>query len=55
MHNTAGMNVYVCYFDGSNKPPNRVQVTVNYPYQPFFGLGWPTVTVNAAAQGRIMY
>ena len=38
----------------SNGPPNRVQVVVAYPYEPFFGLGWPTVTVNAAAEGRIM-
>ena len=37
-----------------NKTPNRVQVVVAYPYKPFFGLGWPTVTVNAAAEGRIM-
>jgi len=28
---------------------------VRYPYQPFFGLGWPTVNVNAAAEGRIMF
>jgi len=32
-----------------------VRVSVSYAYQPFFGLGWPTLTVNAAAQGRIMY
>ena len=42
-----------------NKPCNAalclVRVTVSYPYKPFFGLGWPTVTVNAAAQGRIAY
>lgn len=37
-----------------NKTPNRVQVVVSYLYHPFFGLGWPTVTVNAAAEGRIM-
>jgi hypothetical protein len=37
-----------------NKAPNLVQVVVTYPYHPFFGLGWPTVNVNAAAQGRIM-
>jgi Flp pilus assembly protein TadG len=37
-----------------NKTPNRVQVVVAYPYKPFFGLGWPTITVNAAAEGRIM-
>jgi len=31
-----------------------VQIVVSYPYQPAFGLGWPTITVNAAAEGRIM-
>src|SRR5256885_14661824 len=54
-HNTSGMNVYVCYFDGVNTAPHRVGVVVNYPYQAFFGLGWPTLTVRAAAQGRIAY
>jgi hypothetical protein len=38
----------------SNATPNRVQVVVAYPYSPFFNLGWPTVTVSAAAEGRIM-
>jgi Flp pilus assembly protein TadG len=38
-----------------NKSPCLVQVTVNYPYQPIFGLGWPTVNVNAAAEGRIIF
>jgi Flp pilus assembly protein TadG len=53
-----GMTVTATYPDGTsstlNKTPNRVQVTVSYPYQPFFGLGWPTVNLNAAAEGRIM-
>jgi len=55
LHDSTAMSINVCYFDGDNKAPHNVGVTVNYPYQPFFGLGWPTVTVNAAAQGRIMY
>jgi hypothetical protein len=58
LHNTAGMTVTISYPGGdatpANKTPNRVQVIVAYPYQPFFGLGWPTFTVNAAAEGRIM-
>ena len=56
---SANMNVTVTYPDSANppanKPPNRVRVAVSYPYAPFFGLGWPTVTLNAAAEGRIMY
>jgi Flp pilus assembly protein TadG len=55
MHSTSTMTVTVNYPDGSSVAPNRVAVHISYPYQPFFGLGWPTVTVNAAAAGRIMF
>ena len=54
-HDTSTMTVTVTYPDASNDPPNRVRVAVSYPYQPFFGFGWPTVTVNAASEGRIQY
>ena len=58
LHSTTNMTVAINYPGGdatpANKTPNRVQVTVSYPYQPLFGLGWPTVTLNAAAEGRIM-
>jgi hypothetical protein len=58
LHSTSGMTVTINYPGGdaapANKTPNRVQVIVAYPYQPLFGLGWPTFTVNAAAEGRIM-
>jgi Flp pilus assembly protein TadG len=58
LHDTRGMTVTASYPGGdatpANKTPNRVQIVVSYPYQAFFGLGWPTVTVNAAAEGRIM-
>ena len=58
LHDVTNLNVSVSYPDTSNPPankaPNRVQVTVTYPYRAFFGLGWPTVTVNAAAEGRIV-
>src|SRR6266567_4301456 len=60
LHDTTGMTVTVNYLDpgtakkAANATPNRVQVVVAYPYKPFFGLGWPTITVNAAAEGRIM-
>ena len=55
----SAMAVNVTYPDTTNPPanqtPNRVRVVVSYPYQPFFGLGWPTITVNAAAEGRITF
>ena len=37
-----------------NVPGCLVRVTVSHTYQPFFGLSWPTFTLNAAADGRIM-
>jgi len=62
LHDTTNMTVTVDYNPNSangtkacNKALCLVRVTVSYLYQPFFGLGWPTVTVNAAADGRIVY
>jgi len=37
-----------------NVPGCIVRVEVHHPYHPLFGLPWPTVTLNAAADGRIM-
>lgn len=54
-HSTSAMTVTVTYPDSSSAPPSRVQVQIAYPYQPFFGFGWPTVTVKAAAAGRIVF
>jgi Flp pilus assembly protein TadG len=53
MHDTSAMTITTTYPDASSAAPNRVRVTISYPYQPLFGLGWPTITVNAAAEGRI--
>ena len=55
LHDPAAMTVTVNYPDSSSSPTKRVRVTISYPYQPFFGLGWPSVTVRAAAEGRIFY
>lgn len=54
-HDTSQMTITVSYPDSSSAAPNRVQVQINYPYQPFFGLGWPTLPVKAAAAGRIVF
>lgn len=54
-HSTSSMTITVTYPDSSSAPPSRVQIHISYPYQPLFGMGWPTVTVNAAAAGRIMF
>lgn len=55
LNNTAGMTVTPTYPDGASTPSSRVRVVVNYNYQPLFGLGWPTVTVKAASEGRITF
>ena len=55
LHDTSAMTITTTYPDSSSVAPNRVRVTVTYAYQPLFGLGWPTLTVNAAAEGRIMH
>jgi Flp pilus assembly protein TadG len=55
LHDPTAMTVNVSYPDSTSLPTNRVRVTVSYPYQPFFGLSWPTVTVRAAAEGRIFF
>jgi len=55
LHSTGSMTITPSYPDASSVPSSRVRVVVTYPYQPFFGLGWPTVTVNAAAEGRITF
>jgi Flp pilus assembly protein TadG len=54
-HDNTTMTVTPVYLDSSSVAPNRVRVTVAYVYQPIFGLGWPTMTVNAAAEGRIAF
>jgi Flp pilus assembly protein TadG len=55
LHDTGSMTITPSYPDASSVPSSRVRVVVTYPYQPFFGLGWPTLTVNAAAEGRITF
>jgi TadE-like protein len=55
-------DIDVCYTsDGgatcnaTSDAPNMVRVRVSYAYKPFFGLGWPKITVRANAAGRIVY
>ena len=60
LHDSSAMPITVCYGDppgcaAHSNTSNRVRVTISYPFQPLFGLGWPTVTVRAAAEGRIFY
>jgi hypothetical protein len=48
-YNPSNANGVLC-----NVPGCMVQVRVSQTYQPLFGLGWPSVTLYAAADGRIM-
>ena len=52
-HDTSAMTVNVCYLDGNNTAPSRVQVTLQYAYVPYFKVPL-TPTIYAAAQGRIV-
>ena len=38
-----------------SKPGCSVQVQVAHVYRPFFGLGWPTVTMHAASEGVVTF
>ena len=55
LHDISNMTVTVCYLDGNNQSPNRVQIRVSYPYKPYFSLGWSPPTIKAAAEGRVFY
>lgn len=52
---TASISVAVCYMDGTNIAPARVQVRVSNPTTPFFSALWLTPPVKASAQGRIVF
>jgi hypothetical protein len=54
-HAIGSTSVTVTYPDSSSVAPSRVQVTVSYVYQPIVALGWSAPTINAAAEGRIVY
>ena len=54
-HDNTAMVVTPSFPDSSSVAPSRVRVTVSYVYQPFLHLGWATMTVNAAAEGRIVF
>jgi Flp pilus assembly protein TadG len=52
-HDVSAMTVSVCYLDGNNVAPSRVQVTLSYVYKPWFNVPM-TPTISAAAEGRIV-
>ncbi len=55
VYSTSSINVTVCYLDGTNTAPGRVQVRISNPTTAFFsGLWRSTAPVTATAQGRIV-
>lgn len=52
-HDISAMTVTVCYLDGNNVAPSRVQVTLSYVYKPWLNVPM-TPTISAAAEGRIV-
>jgi Flp pilus assembly protein TadG len=54
LHTLSSSNVSVDY-TGGNTPGSTVEVTVNYPYRPIFGMRWASLTISAHSAGRIMF
>lgn len=54
VYSTSSINVTVCYLDGTNTAPGRVQVKVSNPTTAFFSRLWSSAAITATAQGRIV-
>jgi Flp pilus assembly protein TadG len=54
MHNVSAITVTVTGPDGSYTPPNRVRVTVSYPYIPFLPKFIWAPTMHSYAEGRMV-
>jgi hypothetical protein len=49
-----GANTNSSFGQPCSAPGCMVRVTVSHTYAPLFGLSWPTITLNAAADGYVM-
>jgi hypothetical protein len=49
-----GANTSSTFGAQCSAPGCIVKVTVAHIYTPFFGLGWPNITLSAGASGRVM-
>ena len=54
MHDITGISTSVSFPDGSATPPNRVQVTITYPYVPYLPETIPSPTMHSYAEGRMV-
>lgn len=52
--NITSSEITVTWPDSCSNPGCTVRVTVSHTYTPLFGFAWPSITLNAAAQGSIM-
>jgi Flp pilus assembly protein TadG len=52
---SSGANTNSSFGAPCSAPGCLVRVSVAHTYKPFFGFSWPAITLNAAAEGRIMY
>ena len=52
--NITSSEITVTWPDSCSNPGCTVRVTVSHSYTPLFGFAWPSITLNAAAQGSIM-
>jgi hypothetical protein len=50
----AANQICVSYPDGTNAPPNRVRVVVNYNFVPYIRLPWAAPHIVAVAEGRMV-
>ena len=50
-----GANKNSSFGAACSAPGCLVRVSISHTYRPFFGSRWPAITLNAAADGRIMY
>lgn len=55
-HDVSNIQVSVTYPDGAATPPNRVAVSVSYPYVPYLGIVMNNPpTMHAYAEGRTVH
>jgi hypothetical protein len=53
-YDPGGANTGSTFGGQCSAPGCIVKITVAHTYTPLFGLGWPNITLNAAASGRVM-
>jgi Flp pilus assembly protein TadG len=55
LHDVSAISIQPTWPDTTNNPPNRVKVTITYPYVPYIQLPWTSPTISVSAEGRIVF